>query len=104
MDKKLKAKWVKALRSGKIEKGRGALLDDKGAMCCLGVLGRICGIDDRWLIANAGSVAGTGFDWLEQRIDRETVDLLADMNDGYNKRYSRPRSFKQIANYIEKNL
>ena len=42
MDKKLKAKWVKALRSGKYEQSQGYLKDelDEGrfGFCCLGVL------------------------------------------------------------------
>jgi hypothetical protein len=37
MDKKLKAKWVKALESGKYRRARGQLKTDSG-YCCLGVL------------------------------------------------------------------
>jgi len=37
MDKRVKAKWVKALRSGKYKQGRGAL-KTKNGYCCLGVL------------------------------------------------------------------
>lgn len=105
MDEKLKAKWLKALRGGKIKQGRGELLNENGAMCCIGVLGRICGMDDSWLRDSAGSIAGTGFEWLT--IDRQKVDRLVDMNDGRRKDIAsgvRPKSFKQIANWIEKNL
>lgn len=106
MDKKLKSKWVKALRSGKIEQARGALIDEKGAMCCLGVLGRICGLEDDYLRANAGAVRGDRLDILEAKIGHgdEIVDQLAQMNDGKCERYKRARSFKQIAAYIEKRL
>lgn len=37
MDKELKAKWVKALTSGRYKQGKGALKRD-GGYCCLGVL------------------------------------------------------------------
>lgn len=39
MNKAVKAKWVKALRSGKYKQARRRLLNEKtGGMCCLGVL------------------------------------------------------------------
>lgn len=44
MEPKLKAKWVKALCSGKYKQGKG-YLKRKGRYCCLGVLGELCGID-----------------------------------------------------------
>jgi len=37
MNKQIKKLWIKALRSGKYEQGRGALRSD-GLFCCLGVL------------------------------------------------------------------
>lgn len=42
MDKKLKAKWVKALLSGKYKQGRGMLCRiEDNSYCCLGVLGEV---------------------------------------------------------------
>lgn len=38
MDKKLKTKWLKALRSGKYTQGKGALRTADNKFCCLGVL------------------------------------------------------------------
>lgn len=39
MDKKIKARWVKALRSGKYRQGRRSLRSKEGdRFCCLGVL------------------------------------------------------------------
>lgn len=35
--------WVAKLRSG-IKQGHGALMDEKGGRCCLGVLGELCGL------------------------------------------------------------
>jgi hypothetical protein len=40
MDAKLKAKWIRALLSGKYRQGEGALRDGR-AYCCLGVLADI---------------------------------------------------------------
>jgi hypothetical protein len=40
MDKKLKAKWVKALMSGEFQQTTGVLNDQHGH-CCLGVLHRV---------------------------------------------------------------
>lgn len=98
MDKKLKAKWVKALRSGEIKQGRGALRSEDGSMCCIGVLGQLCGLTDQFLLENSGAIAGTGFEALEREITREVVDILVDMNDG--KKGMPRRSFTQIAAYI----
>lgn len=38
MDKKLKAKWLKALRSGKYKQGKGVLRTADNRFCCMGVL------------------------------------------------------------------
>ena len=43
LDKKLKAKWIKALLSGDYKQGKGILKNKKGEYCCLGVLADICG-------------------------------------------------------------
>jgi len=48
MNAKLKAKWVKALRSGKYKQTRGQLMSrdqkNKPTYCCLGVLERVSGV------------------------------------------------------------
>lgn len=49
-DKKL---WIAALRSGKIEQGKGRLEDYKGAMCCLGVVCSLI-IPERKLVLSGG--------------------------------------------------
>ena len=102
MDKKLKAKWLRALRSGKIKQGRGALIDGKGRMCCIGVLGRVVGIDDETLLERSAYLRGTGLEKIDAcNIDR-FLDPLAVLNDGNKEK--RPQSFKQIAKYIEKEI
>lgn len=44
MDKKVKVKWLAALKSGKYRKAKKVLRRDKTSMCCLGVL---CDIEPR---------------------------------------------------------
>lgn len=44
MDKKIKAKWLRALRSGKYKQAKGVLRTEKGGFCCLGVL---CDVVDK---------------------------------------------------------
>ena len=94
MDAKLKAKWVKALRSGKYRQGTGRLKrereDGEDEYCCLGVLREIqpnipSVFDDKLLDA---SVCG---------IPRETQQVFAEMNDDR-------ASFEEIAYRIEKEL
>ena len=51
MDKALKQKWTKALRSGRYKQAQGVLKMD-GAYCCLGVLCNVMGakfkLDEDW--------------------------------------------------------
>lgn len=104
MNKQLKTKWVKALRSGTIKQGRGGLLDAKGRMCCIGVLGRIRGLSDKTLLKCADSLSGEGLKKLEFLGDE--ARRLAAMNDGtrYNGGLPKKHNFKQIAAWIEANL
>jgi len=44
MDKALKAKWLKALRSGKYKQGKYRLRNNRDEFCCLGVL---CDVSDQ---------------------------------------------------------
>lgn len=96
MDAELKARWLKALRSGKYQQGRRMLLAGDGAMCCLGVLATICG--------------ASRSDILERRLSHLPADLrlsglpsdadqkqLASMNDI-------GASFMAIADYIAEHI
>lgn len=115
MDPVIKAKWVKALRSGRYKQGVGALYDpDSGRYCCLGVLCRV---------ARAKEQDGV-FEWKDPRLCNELnlpSDLkrklgitsaeegkLVKMNDGDpDKRWSlgEPfKSFPEIADYVEQRL
>lgn len=92
MDKKLKEKWVKALRSGKYPQGKNMLYDGMtGGYCCLGVLHRCAGQSseaiDRLTFGDAPELVG----------DQDAVDELADMNDD-------GVPFEMIAGFIQETL
>jgi hypothetical protein len=91
MDKDIKEKWVKALRSGEYKQTRHVLRDDDGH-CGLGVLCAVQGIADR-------QIRGMQFwsDKPEHWPDEDQTKELADMNDTGS-------SFAEIADYIEANL
>ena len=109
MDQKLKAKWVKALRSGRYRQGRLKLYRN-GAYCCLGVLCKIQGakICDGVLVMNGADVRFGDYTELAYPkfvggLRRPTQERLADMNDGFVR--GQPASdFRAIADYIEKRL
>lgn len=89
LPKKVKAKWVKALRSGKYEQGTGALetkFPDR--YCCLGVAKHL----------GIAKQRPTGDEFLENTfIPNKIQKKLSEYND-YGK------SFKWIAAYIERYL
>ena len=107
MDKKLKRKWVKALRSGQYDQAAGKLCVNGTAFCCLGVLCDIQGAywdeDDAgtWRpILPSGRVAdssGLPPPPYSAGLTVGQKDALIEMNDDGD-------SFKQIAKWIEKNL
>lgn len=111
MNKKLKAKWVKALRSGKYKQGRGQLYNPKTKRyCCLGVLCRLGGRDDEFLMSRRCETHGL----LDANLypDDESAQQLAFMNDGLDENnakihrmpVTKRHTFRQIADYIEENL
>lgn len=104
MEPELKAKWVSALRSGEIRQAQGLLLDASGAMCCVGVLGRVCGIKDDVLKRYAAMVGGQGLELIDEALNRGSICQLTKMNDGDADDDLLPKSFSEIADYIEANL
>src|ERR1044072_7016718 len=98
MDEELKAKWVKALRSGEYKQGQWKLRTADGAHCCLGVLACVSGIG----ISDDGSTVpkgrGVGYGPIVDLIGGDaTRAKLTGMND-------HGESFAKIADYIEQNL
>lgn len=109
MNEDIKQKWVKALRSGKYTQGKGRLkaLSTDGTInhCCLGVL--VEEIHPEYFQV-FGDNQYIGEDYSMTSLSDEIVNeaqmcddeqgRLINMNDQLGK------TFKQIANYIDKNL
>lgn len=110
MDKKLKAKWVKALRSGKYRRAKGQLQSGRG-YCCLGVLCRVARVEFNPLDCFLSDELAE-----EIRLSRPEQSKLANLNDGCAESdfkstelppgYSADKGlgFRGIADYVEKNL
>jgi len=112
MDRKIKAKWLKALRSGKYKQGRSYLrqVPDSGRglrHCCLGVLAEVSGV--AWKEVTEAPVPHYFFhkreahtdDWYARlppsMVPKNAQEELIDRNDS-------GETFKRIANWIERNL
>ena len=113
MQPDLKAKWVKALRSGEYRQGREHLRTADGAYCCLGVLACIAGYDpyDEFgyeadygtkATVHDGEALSTTYMQHIGLPDRVSSELI-DMNDGSNSGGSDAKSFAEIADWIERN-
>lgn len=97
MDAELKARWVKALRSGEYQQCQETLHDGAG-YCCLGVLANIC---------NLSNIPETidGYAPLWALVGGESVGrALSERNDGEDVWRDNPQTFAQIADYIEEHL
>ena len=98
MKKSIKKLWLKALRSGGYEQGKGQLRNDN-KYCCLGVLADVQGF--RWKRRQQHFLDGGDAMLLQPEclagMDDKTQHFLASLND-------RGWKFKTIANWIEKNL
>ena len=104
MNKKIKTKWLSALRSGEY-KQIGSALHVADGYCCLGVLCRVMYPGEEWTVASHGTrLAFRGKftippdEILEQaEMNRQQAKGLAQLNDG-------GASFGAIANKIESKL
>jgi hypothetical protein len=102
MDAELKAKWVKALRSGEYKQGTSHLKTE-GRYCCLGVLAECAGV--AWdmkgnPMMNGESIRSYGSEHL--------TDGFAGLSDVIQARLANLNdegaSFRVIADHIERNL
>lgn len=95
MDKKLKAKWVKALRSGEYKQAYSRLkrinARKQASYCCLGVLCEVAKIKS-YSTSFIRNLSGDAFIVPEGM--QHTLSIMND--DG--------KSFRFIARFIEKNL
>jgi len=118
--KKFKPAWLAALRSGQYEQGGGRLCEEgNGAdkFCCLGVAADLLVLDGQmeWRgskyleatnkdgLASRTCLSHIGPPWLSAALERAVKDdgvetLLVYMNDSEGK------DFKQIANFISRNM
>lgn len=118
MDKKLKKRWVKWLRSGRYDQGREVLVREtpKGdKFCCLGVLCDLMGVEfefkQRWNHygvdfehPSTGYIGTKDYSsdstltpelYAESGLTEDDAEELMELNDG-------GKSFKYIADFIEK--
>lgn len=117
MDRRLKAKWLAALRSRKFKQGKGSLhqrefsetsdkIDER--FCCLGVLCKVAGLEPRhpvhvgavsYVFAKRDSSASLPANFRDKiGITDDQQDTLISMNDDENAK------FYQIARWIERSL
>ena len=114
MDKKIKAKWVKALRSGQYRKTKNRLASHKGdAFCCLGVLADVMGCEwteglEGLCPINPKTGRGQVSDIflsvpLAQGLTIDMQSALSLLNDGDLGKNSKGMSLKKIGDWIAKN-
>lgn len=102
MDAKIKKLWLKALRSGRYRQGRGQLVNSRNEYCCLGVLCKVVGaVKNSHFDFEYGDDRGFGF--LPNRLRRE-LHITKRQEDTLSGKNDRGKSFKEIADYIEKKL
>lgn len=112
-----KKKWVEALRSGEYKQGSNRLYSYyDNSYCCLGVACRIAGYSEEDVRYDT-IVPAHKFPLVPACLHGDTahgtiVKTLANMNDGWKKPLKpedsqeqvKPRTFKQIAAFIERYL
>lgn len=104
MDAEVKAKWLKALRSGEYAQCKSRLYFD-GNYCCIGVLAAVQGVDfktDERFEEEDDICTGTLPIELMAGLGPLDSNELADMNDGGGLR--KAKTFSEIADYIEEKL
>ena len=102
MNKQLKSKWVKALRSGKYKQGFGTLkqrhnTNHRPMYCCLGVLRELMPAPYQKLAARKGFTLSKG-QLTMAGISYKVQGTLVNMNDEIRN------TFEEIAGHIEKKL
>lgn len=110
LDKNIKARWIKALRSRKYQQAQGRLREMDIGYCCLGVLCDVIEprgweLNETWHHSLAeGDIRlsrkmrrKTGLKWHEET-------MLIEMNDGDTEENMAPLGFLAISRWIEKNL
>lgn len=103
MNRKIKQKWLNALRSGNFQQGTGKLRDSNGNYCCLGVLCEITGNGQNRDMSKSFPADkdpdGTDINSVKpfMGLSVKMQEKLAEMND-YGD------TFEEIASYISRNV
>lgn len=100
-----KAKWVAALRSGEYTQGKANLYTpETDSYCCLGVAGRLNGIDTHKLAYKSNPSTDSVYEDVCPGIEDDDRDELIQMNDGEWGSGRGQKTFNEIADHIEKYL
>jgi hypothetical protein len=101
LPKKIKEKWVAALRSGKYRQGNGSLyshdFNNNRYYCCLGVLGVVCGY-------KTGTLEHNSFPDIHRNKFPRGFRGITEINKKLATFNDNGKSFKWIASYIERYL
>jgi hypothetical protein len=100
MNKEIKQKWLKALRSGRYKQAQNALHTESG-YCCLGVLAKVQRVPNE-ILENRGFLEDdlVGYSAGLSRKSQRVLSRLNDKED--DDGLPAGKSFKEIADYIEK--
>lgn len=115
MDADFKKKWLDALRSGEYKQGYGRLRSSDDRFCCLGVLCHVAKVKSEKISYEEAMRLGWGPDAANTyTYDGEPGFLSAPLLEKFGITYDEGwdlaikndegRSFKDTADYIEKNL
>lgn len=111
MDTEIKQKWVKALRSGEYNQGVARLFNAHyNTYCCLGVLCDVMGYSKTSTCPNSdyqGFTDKLGATYIFTIVRKENQDLIGldlDQESTLTHMNDAGQSFKEIADWIEKNL
>lgn len=102
MDRKIRDKWVEALRSGEYKQGQNALRTNDNKFCCLGVL---CDVVDANCWTTRGGVYYYGLQrYTLPRQLMETLQLSIPQEAMIIELNDTGHTFEEIADYIEERL
>lgn len=114
MNKKIKTKWLKALRSKKYKQGQTVLQTLDGKFCCLGVLADVCNTkwDGEYHPKDFSCTSGIKCSAANKKKDYavlntnflKVVGLTSRVQDKLTYMNDHGYSFSNIAKWIEKNL
>lgn len=115
MDRDLRDRWVANLRSGNYKQGDTYLKRANGTFCCLGVLcdtmhveWRLAEHNEAYLPSAYGEQGNgnvlTPEGWHDLGLTEEQHDDLYNMNDGTCAWNGEPKTFAEIADWIEEHL